>query len=133
MFHPDHRVLPITGGSVVTRGRKNVRMPPTTIKKANDLFFLPIDSIHESPLASKRGHEECGHHGTSGLRAQILNWRGPISHVPCPMALRTFHSTRYTATHDRWCSQRHARGHHPHLAPNDKGCKTREAIHQPQA
>src|SRR5438876_6890732 len=69
MFHPDHRVLPITGGSVVTRGRKNVRMPPTTIKKANDLFLLPIDSIHESPLASKRGHEECGHHGTSGLRA----------------------------------------------------------------
>src|SRR5438128_12690971 len=56
-------------GSVVTRGRKNVRMPPTTIKKANDLFLLPIDSIHESPLASKRGHDECGHHGTSGLRA----------------------------------------------------------------
>ena len=63
MFHPDHRVLPITGGSVVTRGRKNVRMPPTTIKKANDLFLLPIDSIHELPLASKRGHEECGLQG----------------------------------------------------------------------
>ena len=69
MFHPDHRVLSITGGSVVTRGRKNVRIPPTTIKKANDLFLLPIDSMRESPLASKRGHEECGHHGTSGLRA----------------------------------------------------------------
>ena len=45
-----------------TRGRKNVRIPPTTTKKATDLCLLPIDSIRESPLASKRGHEEwCGH------------------------------------------------------------------------
>ena len=39
MLNGDQRIVPATGGSVVIRGTKNVRMPIATIKKASNLFL----------------------------------------------------------------------------------------------